>query len=112
MAKKTKSTKKISVKPKIVKKIIKEDSKTSISTIKNYEIRYEEGELDGSHPITRVFVVDEQEIRLSKIGDLGIKCGFGISRNSAVDDFIKRNDDRILNKIFDIKRKTDKFWGM
>lgn len=69
----------------------------------DYDIKYDQGTLDDDHIIHRAFVVDETgKMVLSIDGNL-ISPGFGTQRGDATQDFIRRNNSIILNKIYERK---------
>ena len=70
----------------------------------DYDIAVDEGNLSDSHEIFRVKVI-LNGVEVNSIGESFISCGFGQTRQKAVEDFISRNNSNILNKIFDKEEK-------
>ena len=74
--------------------------KTPKSKNVDYILVFDEGKLDPGHTVVRASVSDGKET-LQEMGALKIQLGFGIDIPSAIADFMRRNDSRVINRIFD-----------
>ena len=86
------------------KKVV--ESKEVIPTeIPTYTLNFEDGKLSETHEIYRAFIVDNNNKECIAIDSELISCGFGHSRQKAIEDFINRNNSQILSKIFERSNK-------
>lgn len=94
----------------------------------DYYVFYEEGDLDNDHAAVRVRVkkegpksgieiIDKVEVGFKQVEKIvkgkktqmrepvyaSVQSGFGVNREQALFDFIRRNESVVLDKIFDLR---------
>lgn len=70
----------------------------------DYDLDFDQGNLADGYEMWRSKVVSNG-LEVRRIGEVFVSCGFGQTKQKAVEDFINRNSSDILNKIFDKEAK-------
>ena len=72
----------------------------------DYILTYKQGKLDSSHLIFKAYVVvNGKDVELIKIGEAKVSNGYGVNKEAAISDFIKRNQSNVIERIFDVETK-------
>ena len=80
------------------------NKKTKLPSPIDYILVFDEGKLDPGHLIVRASVSDGKKT-VEEIGVVKIQFGFGKDVPEAINDFIRRNDSKLINRVFDVVGK-------